>query len=328
MDVLFVTHKWGDAEPGTGESVVVPHLIDTFMEAKIGRACVVWNDELYHEKANVHEIIAYTCKTFKPDLIVYTPIPAQHLEKQNISPEMMRISNIPILSVFFDLADEKARQLSLKYAFASDLSVNVDGDDTPISNNFLSLWPARTLRPVVPKTIDISFIGARRSYPDRLEALNYLANKGLKLKILGGRSENPCTFKEYMDILDSSLITLNFSKTQGKGKSQIKARVIEAASAGCCLLEDDNNITLNYFQPGHDIIYWQNHNDLHSTLLYLLENRELAVNFGRNARNRFEEKFSSQSFWNKIVERCYKTIPYFLNNPNNECITDKATLFL
>lgn len=27
MKALFVTHKWGDAVPGTGESVMIPHLV-------------------------------------------------------------------------------------------------------------------------------------------------------------------------------------------------------------------------------------------------------------------------------------------------------------
>ncbi|MBS0607122.1 MAG: hypothetical protein JSR57_09240, partial [Verrucomicrobia bacterium] len=240
MKALFVTHKWGDAVPGTGESVVIPYLIDTFQEWGKGDAFAIWTDETYHTKKDIGILLDEAKNHFQPDVVIFTPIPADSLIPQNVSPEQMRTLGCPVISIFFDLSDRRARMLSEKYAQASTLSINIDGDENPVGDNYLSLWTPRTKRVPTIKTIDVSFIGARRSYPDRLKTLAYLEKAGIKVKVLGGRSEDPCTFHEYMQVLDQSLITLNFSRTQGEGKSQIKGRVFEALSAGCCLVEDEN----------------------------------------------------------------------------------------
>lgn len=300
MKVLFATHKWGDAEPDTGESVTVPHLIDTFHEWNKGQAFVVWTDECYYSKMDVDKTVKEACVQYKPDVVVLTPIPANHLESQNASPECVRSIDCATVSIFFDLADPSARRISKKYADASTLSVNLDGNPEAIGNNYLSLWPARIRRPFCLKVVDVCFVGARRNYPDRLDGLARLRDAGVKVKVLGGRAEDPCTFQEYMDVLDKSWIALNFSKTQGYGKSQIKARVFEALSSRCCLLEDMNETTAQYLLPGVDYLFWRNINELVPTVVDLISDRTKISNIAAQGYSKFRTRYSAYCFWEEI----------------------------
>lgn len=297
---LFVTHKWGDAAPGTGESVTVPHLIDTFLEWGMGTHAVVWTDESYYANVDIVSTVEKAIAAFDPEVIVYTPIPAGSLEPQNVSPDAMRHLGRKAVSVFFDLMDKAARARSEKYAAASDLCVNIDGSPEPIGKRFLPLWPARTRRPATPKDIELSFVGARANYPDRRAALDLLASRHIPVMIQGGRAETMCSFDEYMDILDRSLIALNFSKTVS-GASQIKARVFEALSAGCCLVEDSNEITTRYLMPGVDYIAWERLDQLPELINYLLANKDVARRIAQNGQRKFGSKYSAGCFWDALV---------------------------
>jgi glycosyltransferase involved in cell wall biosynthesis len=297
---LFVTHKWGDAVPGSGESVTVPHLIDTFGEWGKGEHKIIWTDECFNQAIDVTAIIRKTIQEFNPDIIAFTPIPAEALEAQNVPPDAMHSFGRKTVSFFFDLADEDARRLSEKYAAVSNLCVNIDGYGEKIGKQFLSLWPARTKRVTTPKSIDVSFVGARSNYSDRTAALALLADAQIPVVVSGGRAETRRSFDEYFDILDRSLITLNFSKTV-RGVSQIKARVFEALSCGCCLVEDRNNVTARYFEPGVDYIAWDSIDELPRLINSLLKDRELTTRIGRNGKLKFEHKYSATCFWDTIA---------------------------
>src|SRR5262245_24693994 len=125
---LFVTHRWGDAVPNSGESVTVPHLIDTFHEWGRGDAYVVWTDVALHSGRDIQQIIATARADFRPTVVLFTPIPTERLECQNVPPDIMRQAGCPVISVFFDFAQPAIRARSAKYAAVSDLCVNVDGD--------------------------------------------------------------------------------------------------------------------------------------------------------------------------------------------------------
>ena len=103
-----------------------------------------------------------------------------------------------------------------------------------------------------------------------------------------------------MQVLDESLITLNFSRTQGEGKSQIKARVFEALSAGCCLVEDENPVTKRYIKPGMDYLTWSNLDNLVEVVQGLLANRSRALSIGQHGKSTFESHYSSRCWWDRV----------------------------
>jgi Glycosyl transferases group 1 len=297
---LFVTHKWGDAAPNTGESVTIPHLIETFDEWGKGKREAIWTDEVFHSgRDNAQEMFTAMAE-FRPDVVVFTPIPHGPLVPQNVSPEVMRQLSCPVISVFFDLADPKARELSSQYAEASDLCINIDGDQRPIGTRFLSLWAARTLRPPREKTIDVCFLGARDGYTDRIISLKRLADAGIRVTVSGGRQEQRCSFTEYMETLDRSLIALNFSKTRN-GLPQLKARVFEALSSHCCLVEDVNPPTSLYLTPGVDFVVWSEPDELIAVVRQLLSDHERAARIAKTGHHTFETRYSAACFWDKIA---------------------------
>ena len=100
------------------------------------------------------------------------------------------------------------------------------------ASNSSSLWAARTKRPPQPKTIDISFLGARRDYAliGAYGATRALARENIAVLVTGGRQETRCLYSDFFHILDHSLISLNFSRTIN-GISQIKASEDTVAAA-------------------------------------------------------------------------------------------------
>jgi hypothetical protein len=280
--------------------VTIPHLIETFDEWGKGERQAIWTDEVFHEGRDIAQELLVGMAEFKPDVVVFTPIPNSLLEPQNVSPEVMRKLSCPIVSVFFDLADPEARGLSHQYADASDLCVNIDGDQRPIGARFLSLWAARTMRSPREKTIDVCFLGARDGYADRTNSLERLRDADVRVTIFGGRQEQRRSFTEYMETLDRSLIALNFSKTRN-GIPQLKARVFEALSSQCCLVEDMNPVTSRYLTPGADFVAWTEPNELVTTVCQLLSDRERAMQVARTGHKTFEARYSACCFWQNIA---------------------------
>jgi glycosyltransferase involved in cell wall biosynthesis len=305
---LFVTHRWADVSQTSGESITVPLLLNTFKEWGLGEFETVWTDECFHAGIDAAEAVQKKVEIYQPDLIVYTPIPAKGLLAQNVSPQAILGIGGKSVSVFFDLAHRAARNLCVPYADASDLSISIDGYDTPIGNKSLTLWAPYQKRSTIPKTIDVSFVGSRRNYPDRRAALAILENAGMPVYVSGGKAEARCSFEEYFDILDKSLITLNFSRT-GRGRfnpfpgaQQIKGRVFEALSSGCCLIEDRNKVTARYLTEGVDYIAFDRPKDLPDIINELLKDRDKALLIGENGRRVHETRYSATHFWNAIMD--------------------------
>ncbi len=299
MRCLFVTHMWGDAAPDTGESVTIPHLIETFDEWGKGTRELVWTDVAHHNGKDVRVAVCEAAEDFRPDVVVLTPIPSAALADLNVPADVMRSLPCRIVSVFFDLAKPEVRKFSAPYAAASDLCINVDGDQRPIGSRFLSLWAARASRPPKEKTIDVCFMGARANYPDRIATLARLTDAGINIVVGGGRNEDRRSFDDYLDTIDRSLIALNFSKTPA-GFPQLKARVFEALSGRCCIVEDANPITPRYLRPGLDYVAWGEGEDLAAVISGLLGDRDRTAQIAETGHQTFKNRYSATSFWNAI----------------------------
>lgn len=297
---LFVTHKWGDAAPGTGESVTVRHLIDTFAEWGGGDHRILWTDECHDQGLNLVEQFRRVAKDCAPDFIVYTPIPAQSLMHLNIAPDVMQSVGSASVTVLFDHAMEITRALMQPYADVSTLCVNIDGCRDPIGAKYLSLWPACTKRGAARKDIPLSFLGSRSGYPDRVRAMQMLEANAIAAVVSGGRNESKIGFDEYFNVLDRSIVTLNFSKSLA-GAPQLKARVIEAISSGCCLVEDANPVTPRYLEPGEEYIQYSALEELPDLVRSLEKDGPRALAIGERGRRAFEERLSASRFWQQIT---------------------------
>jgi Glycosyl transferases group 1 len=292
MKFLIVTQRWR-AGPGTFDSVTIPIVINTFAEWGRGEAQVVLNDVAYAQKQDVAQVIRDAHAAHGADVIVYTPVPHPAYTKVNVPPEAMRVPGAKVVSIFFDLADTAARAGSEPYAAMSDVCVNVDGDERPIGRRFLSLWPVACQRPPQPKDIGITFIGDA-TMPDRAEALAYLERQGIPVF----RPTN-LTGEQYFEVLDRSLVCLNFSKNP-LGAVQIKGRVFEALGSHCCLVEDANPVTARYFKPG-EVAYWSNLGELADKLRGFLSEPARAAQVAATGHAAFLARYSASAFWDQIV---------------------------
>lgn len=297
---LFVTHKWGDAAPGTGESVTVRHLINTFAEWGSGEHQVLWTDECYHQGVDLADQFRRRVRDYAPDFIVYTPIPAQSLMHLNVAPDVMQSVGLASVTVLFDHAQEATRALMRPYADVSSLCVNIDGCLDPIGANYLPLWPACTKRAPLPKDLGVSFLGARSGYPDRVRAVQILNENAIPVVVSGGRAENKLGFEEYFNFLDRSIVTLNFCKSL-TGFPQLKARVIEAISSGCCLVEDANLLTPRYLEPGEEYIQYSALEELPDLLRALERDKARTLAIGERGRRAFDDRLSASRFWQEIT---------------------------
>lgn len=299
MRVLFVTHRWRHARPGTGDSVTLRHLLHTFGEYD-GDGRAVLNDVAAMNGQDPLRLIAETQAEFRAEVVLYTPIPHPQIGAFNISPEAMRVAGTQTASVFFDLARPDARAMSSVYATASDLSISVDGSGQAIGSKCLHLWaPCVTRRPT-PKDIPVSFVGSTDAYPERAEVLDYLQKHGIDIF----RPSSFIEFSEYDAIMDRSRVVLNFSHNFG-GVHQIKARVFEAIASGCCLVENANPVTPRFFEPGREVIHWNSLDELADILRRFMAYPDEAATIARRASARFQSSYSARHFWGAVEQALF-----------------------
>ena len=122
MRCLFVTHMWGGAAPETGESVTIPHLIETFDEWGKGTRELGWTDVAHDNAKDVRVAVCEAAEDFRPDVAVLKSISSAALADLNVPADVMR----PLLctvSVFLTLpslrSESSAHRMPLPRTSAS-----------------------------------------------------------------------------------------------------------------------------------------------------------------------------------------------------------------
>lgn len=302
MRCLFVTHKWGHGLPHTGDSHMPQALIEPFHEWGKGEAHVVWTDESFFSGRSVREQVFAARERFRPDVVVYTPIAYGTASVINVAPEHMRDAGCPVIAVFCDCIKPYVHQQSLPFGAAADLCVNLDGDDKPIGRRVLPMWTAIRQRPPVAKTAGVCFLGSRAHYDDRVAALDALAKAGIAVESWGGRGGDPDqrTVADYLETLDRTLISLNFSKTP-EGFDQLKGRTQESLAAHCCLVEHRRSVVARHLEPDVEFAAWDDHDELVRVVSGLLAEPERARAIAARGHAAFLAKWSATCFWDRIA---------------------------
>lgn len=302
MRTLFVIHQWGHGLPHTGTCANIPHLIETFAEWGKGESQVIWNDVSFFSGRNVREQVAEARRHFRPEIVVYTPIAYGTAAVINVAPEHMADAGCPSVVCLYDLGKPYLRHMYGPYAAAADLCVSMDGEETPIGRNFLTLWPGVPIRPAVAKTTDICFFGARLHYDDRIAALARLAEAGIAVTSWGGRGgdHDGRSYEEYLDALDAALIALNFSKTP-EGLDQLKGRPFEAMGAHCCVVDQRTSPLARYFEPDVEFAAWNDHDDLVRVVSGLLADKDKARRIAAQGHAACAARWSGAEMWNRIA---------------------------
>ena len=155
----------------------------------------------------------------------------------------------------------------------------------------------------VPKTSDLSFIGAL--YPYRQELLDRLAAQGIRVAVnahkdgTGASSKVRPSWLDYMSALAASEMTLNFSMASSGAHHQLKWRVIEAALAGTLLLTDDVNRTREFFAPAQEFDTFRDARDLAQTMEWWLA-RPDELRAAQDLGQRRARQLATFSFWSLV----------------------------
>jgi spore maturation protein CgeB len=105
--------------------------------------------------------------------------------------------------------------------------------------------------------------------------------------------------KEYYKILSESKISINFS--YGINCHQTKGRVFDSIFYECLVIEEKNSQITNFFEPGKEIVFFENKEDLLNKILYYLENDFERKSICRNAKKKLLEKYNPKKFWENLL---------------------------
>lgn len=308
MRTLFVTHKWGLGLPDTGVNPTHPLTLHSFLEWGKGTAQVIWTDVTHFGRGpSVRAQMQEARESFKPDVVIYTPIMVGQPGLSDVRPEHMHEAGCPAVVWFFDLSQPSMREFSEPYAQAADLSVGIDSA-MPIGRRFIQLWPVFPNRPSFAKTVDISFQGGYRGFPDRREALERLAQEGIDVKVVSGPLDGgSSSLSDYYQTLDDSLMVLSFGKTV-LGADQVKGRPFEAAAAHCCVVEQRTSTTAWFFEPDTEFAAWNDLDDLVRVVKTLLADKDQARRIAARGHDAYRTKWSPARFWD-VLSGAVATLP-------------------
>ena len=116
---------------------------------------------------------------------------------------------------------------------------------------------------------DVTFIG--NPYMGRKKIIKKLKDDGININCFGYGWNSIIEDKQIGQVIQTSKINLNFSKSKGF-KKQTKARIFEITGAkGFCLTEQSEELK-RYFKIKKHLDVFSTYNELKSKIIYYLEN--------------------------------------------------------
>ena len=172
--------------------------------------------------------------------------------------------------------------------------------------NILIKWPVmsysffeKNFEGISEKKNNLCFMGQVDSHRKvRLNTLNYI-KKNTNILISTNNRKEFLSDKEYYKILSESKISINFS--YGINCHQTKGRVFDSIFYECLVIEEKNSQITNFFEPGKEIVFFENKEDLLNKILYYLENDFERKSICRNAKKKLLEKYNPKKFWENLL---------------------------
>ena len=220
----------------------------------------------------------------------------------------------PSIHVCLDGGDVGWRLPLLYYAEREcfDAHVNIDGvRDWPLAmhkNCAVELAPVAfpTDLPVLPlagRRVDFGFNGATGEGTRRWKLCKELERTaGLTWLERVCYSKGTCIdYREYCQRLTCMKIALNMAWSGNETVKHVKARVSEAALAGCCLLETAGSCTRDWFEPGHDYVEYESPEDAAAKVRVLLGDLPRAQVVTDMHRRKVIEQHNPAAFWTRVL---------------------------
>lgn len=308
--LLFCCEKWCAGTPHMGLTNSFHNLFNSFSQV---RDDYIYNtlhlDESYliYEKGIDDTLIKY-CINFKPEIVIFCLLGGSNLNPHINTYYKLKNMGIKLCFMWPD-TNKWAIDIILNLKDVIDLSISWDNPVSTLHTN--TVFPTNHKFMWTPedgnlfyndiKDIDVSFVGST-NYPDRNNILSTLLIKR-HIYIDGGQRNRQLTPDKYAKIIRSSKICINFSKSPCQTYYQTKGRVFETLSSKGLLLESKNQSTSKFFTPGIDYVEFEDAEDLCQKIDYYLNNEKERINIATNGYLKYHEYYSSQIFWNKILEK-------------------------
>ena len=309
--VLFLMEKWCDGNPSRGLTNSFDNFCFSLEKSNLGSFSCIHYDEICKTGRFPDIEIFRRLMQEKPDFIVFSFLVGSYM---NPLPDLLeaiaRQLKLPIVMLVFDSAYENVMQITERYAPYVDIILTLDSGRYCngyhfSATKFMHLWtpqnPEIWNNPSLKRDIDLSFTGSVTPYPDRLEAITYLRDKGVDIMVSGGQREGRLSPKEYADVFKRSRIVLNFPQTT-KGQFQFKGRVVESILCGAVLLEQRNPETERWLVPMDEYIAYDGLDDMYAKLTYFLNNVDALQRIYNNISCK-ATKFSSTAFWTELISK-------------------------
>lgn len=268
-------------------------------------------DEVPEDKFFDEDLIQESFKR-KPDAVFYIgSLEGPYLPRPHIFKEIQK--TCPIVNFIFDGACPNGWPALKKFreekCFTS--SVNIDGNqDWPKGENDITILCPIDPRPyekTLEKVIRVGFCGGASSL-DRSALFSELQECGLIT--IPMRDESLGSYSYYADFMLRCKSVVNMAKT-GSGQSMhVKARVVEAGLAKCCLFEQEGSPTKNWFKPGVDFLEYKNVSHLKELIKEMRDKPKAMQSLGESLHRKVMADHSPKISFGRIFEKigleCHK----------------------
>ncbi|MCF7821485.1 MAG: glycosyltransferase [Mariprofundaceae bacterium] len=187
-------------------------------------------------------------------------------------------------------------------------------EEDGLDNFVLTQWAADSSRMLPPlKAVDcryqVSFIGS--TYGNRQQWVEELKQRGVHVETFGyGWPNGPVAAEDVSRIMRESRISLNFGDSgmlieNGKPvrSRQIKARVFEVPGAGGLLATEPADYLEDYFEPGKEIVVFEDIDDLIVKIKDLLAHPGKRDAIARAGYERVKAEHSYESRFEVLIEQ-------------------------
>lgn len=196
------------------------------------------------------------------------------------------------------------------------LQVNIDGVRTgPIGERGLTMlspidptpYPDPP-RPWAQRTVALGFggsVGAPSHDRGRLIA-DFTRSGLLTVRTRsddGSIRDDDSSAAAYREFMSTCRCAWNYPATGGTTRMHVKGRPIEAALAGCLVLEHKDSPLADWFKPGEDYLSWGDAGDIMKCLGWVRTNPQEAESMAATMRRKVLVQHSPTVFWARVMER-------------------------
>lgn len=272
----FGEHNYGDVTRGESPeySAFLPALRNLGHKVQLFE---IWNRRAHPDLAALNAALIGAVEEFQPDLILVVQM---NYEIWIETLDLIR-AHTEAVTVSWATDDSwKYRQVSRFIARSYDMMAttyehmleqyHTDG----FHNVYATQWAAASDHLQEPLESErcqyaVSFIGT--AHGQRARYVKSLRAQGIDIDCFGhGWPNGPVTSRDIRRIIRESRISLNFANAQGE--NQIKARIFEVPGAGGFLLTESARSLDRFYRSGHEIVVFNNLDDLVTKIRYYLAN--------------------------------------------------------